>query len=412
MSVDGKKMKIKNILVAVIFICIGLLITACSRKAYVDASGPTESNSESAVETNLSIEEATASSDEGYYSIEGYANHTVIAYIDYQTCQQIVLCANPQCQHNSESCTAFISDEVRREPVSLLVVNQRLILFQLSASQNISANIQSLDLNGQDPKVICTFPSSWDIDPRIYQDGNNLYFLCSSIDSTSGTYSESLVKVNLDSGDKKVVMKLPDNTKSVLQGSFSNFIWMTTSHSENQKYYVDSYLVDINAGELDEPVVSIESNTLGMLMERECLYLVDDDSKTIQIQDMVTKAIREISFADIAEDAGEIGDTMAFVMPPIENKVIIWFGYNDDFRYYLMDLNTEEWIPFTLRNKCRTNEMVSVIQVLDDELLVIMDWTLVSDEFGITDTIPQYALISKEDYFASQANYKLIKPLC
>lgn len=115
----------KRITIFILFILIASIITGCSANSiYVN----TEQNSNGFVEIEdyqnyLDIYSGMAKADNGYYFI----SNSLLHYFDISTSQSYPVCSKTNCEHNSDTCTAFLSS-LNFYPVQLSYYNNALYL--------------------------------------------------------------------------------------------------------------------------------------------------------------------------------------------------------------------------------------------------------------------------------------------
>lgn len=360
------------------------------------------------------LDDVTQSSSDGYYDLGFYKEHTVITYIDYKNHQQVVLCGNPNCTHTDESCPAYIPDSFGDQVVRLCVVGNQLLRFQMSSSEELPANLWAFDLDGQNPRKVCEFPSNWALDGYMIEDGEALYFKITEVDPKTSDSTQSIVKVNVKTGKYEPIYELEPNVSYVLQKAYDRYIWLNGSFLEGDtQVHAEFSLLNVDTGELKENIARIDdSSSMGILADNSKIYFVDDHARVIRFQDEKLGTSGEISFEPLLEDAGIHEDKIAYVTPPIDGKSIVFFIFDDGIKAYLMDLGTGEWSPYTLFNRYKKDQLISVKAETENDLLVQMDWMIENEgQENQGNPRPQYALLSKEDYFASRPNYQLIKML-
>lgn len=107
--------------------------------------------------TSPDITNYGSGNEQGFYSIfsnkDGSRN---LMYIDYDSLNQIYLCYQPNCEHNSEKCNAWIAPF--DGTVVPAVTEKQLFLIYSSYTQK--AKVEQMDLSGDNKKTIFTFPNA------------------------------------------------------------------------------------------------------------------------------------------------------------------------------------------------------------------------------------------------------------
>ena len=178
------------------------------------------------------------STEDGFYYLTeedseladgSYAPH--LMYMDYATCQEVYLCSDSSCQHNTEDCTSvlagassdgriFIWDGylyfLDRSPDTSgsTVIN----ILGDSGSANVEADqaeLYRMNLDGSGRERIYSFDADATVEDVALGSNSGLYFVTKKLgasDSGSGTYTTTsdrqLICLNPNSGEAKSVCSL------------------------------------------------------------------------------------------------------------------------------------------------------------------------------------------------------------
>lgn len=190
------------------------------------------------------------STDEGMYRISykelsdgstGYA----IYYVDYASAQEIVLCSDASCEHDSTDCMGIIQDDSLFSP-SLFIYGNKLYVFNTyddsgatvtvmgdsDAFSSVSqgACLYQMNLDGTDRERIFDFPEDVTIDENVFEWNGQLVFCEKNIKeekNEDGTIHFSGVDrklVSLDVESKKLteLVDFPQNLS--VDGTYKDYL--------------------------------------------------------------------------------------------------------------------------------------------------------------------------------------------
>lgn len=145
--------------------------------------------------------------EDGYYYATSSEDHTHgnLRFIDKETHQDIVLCASPNCQHDTDACPAFIDTSKDYLP-NLVFTDGKLVLFYAgfnSPELQIKPRIDIMEADGSGRRTIYTFEANQEYSNGIAGDGRFLYFILTTYNAEGSV--DALVKLDMDSGELKTV---------------------------------------------------------------------------------------------------------------------------------------------------------------------------------------------------------------
>lgn len=357
-------------------------------------------------------------SENGYYYLspelmmQGACN---LKYVDFATQQEIFLCDAPNCTHNTASCSSYIPDMY--ECVNVLVHENHLFLVYWGWSGN-PVSIEIRDLTGANARTLVTLNSGEEFGlSGLAADSENFYFIRQRVENQNGSilYTNTLESVAFDSGTLRTICSL-DKEDFFVGTANSTFIIRTLQRDDQNNVLVTHKAVDKqgNAMEgvfLPEPYDSMSKTT----------YFMDDGtwyefeyagSCTINKHDIFTGEIRMITDSFPASSTSTwVGCPTSDGLLPVSVKN---FSGEENDRYVL-DLASGTWKRHELNYMSingRENN-VAVEGEYNNYYLVKMGETKTtsatySDKIGLETTdraIPVFALIQKDDFYNSNANY-------
>lgn len=372
-----------------------------------------------------------------------------VFYTDYEAARQVYLCAQPNCEHNSDACTSWVAPtnaDVRVAPTE----NE---LFWIFSNEGGQSRIERSDLTGENRSLVYEFPSNVDLAYGVAYNGEYLaVFGTTYIDQTDGAVSvqPALYLVNVDSGDCAPVYLLeastalayePGNTSMFFFGvTDTGFVLKTITagsgevidengnpHEENPTRHV-LYELPFDGGELRTLLAFDQDTCYEELYDGKLYYLEDngdghyslncvsgpDGAKTVLIEDFSAYGdqteIPACPFTDLYLEAA-FDDYIVI-------KAMTHSGYDEDrnivviFKNYAVNLQDKSITPLTLSNYYNATEVpLEILADLGDKLFVVAQVEESKDPASQAIAMSReyhMGLISKEDYLSSTPNYTFI----
>ena len=145
---------------------------------------------------------------EAYYTIQpNNDNSYSIFRTDYVKKQQDYLCNDPDCSHDSVSCSCRI--EAYPGIVFPAALEDRLVLvyssYDVPREGRVPSKVETMNLDGTGRKVVCTFPSDVYVSTGVATDNKSIVLVIHRMeygdDRVNVNYS--LVRVDLETGEKE-----------------------------------------------------------------------------------------------------------------------------------------------------------------------------------------------------------------
>lgn len=133
-----------------------------------------------------------------------------ILYTDYEALNQVILCAQPNCTHDSEACTGWIPYTVNG--ISLMIAGERLLLVSPGGSGTDAdgnacvSYVQSANLDGSERHEVVSFGSDQELLGPYLMDGKYLY--AEQLTYTENASDGALIAIDLDTGETTEKMPL------------------------------------------------------------------------------------------------------------------------------------------------------------------------------------------------------------
>lgn len=364
-----------------------------------------------------------------------YAMH--LMYMDIAARQEIYLCNNAACMHNTVDCTSvLLTEDFPVYSTLLFVWNDNLYIMAkeqdgdgstgtevfwggdagIAAIESKQTILYQANLDGTNRNKVYAFDSTVTVEDFVVGDAGGLYFITKKSTTQQGngnsyqTSSErKLVYLDLSAKTEKTVcsMDFGDNISwnvigcsgrmLVMYGvDFGRYVSPEEMHGDDIRIYDDSYDVfatlDVADGSLHEFYRVYAPKSRSYVVDGDKLYFSVDGSGSIVSVDLRTG--EEATLCSIAKNLiwGMIGDKL--------------YCYDSsDHTYNFVDVNTGEISHSGLVNKT-TGWGLSFIAEIGDWVLVNYDSEgSFSSDGSFQPTGEHYGLIAKEDLYAGIDNF-------
>ncbi|MDD5936515.1 MAG: hypothetical protein PUC65_13315 [Clostridiales bacterium] len=184
--------------------------------------------------------QTSCNTEEGYYYLSETAEELVdgsfgrhLMYIDFATKQEIYLCSNSGCQHNTKNCNSVFDSEEFLMDSNLFVWKKQLYVLSkdcddegtlgidlIGDASDVSvktpvATLYCMDLDGSNRRKLCTFEAGLTVENSIFGDDQSLYFITKKLSSKrdgNTTYTTStdrkLVRFQVETSSIETVCSL------------------------------------------------------------------------------------------------------------------------------------------------------------------------------------------------------------
>lgn len=399
---------------------------------------------------------------DGYYGIESFVSadrYAHITYIDYASGQEVILCSDSSCKHDTERCTSVIESSVSE----MFFYKEHLYYFVSDWDQEgvmsaggsfgkddydygqwnehmIQAALYRMNPDGTGRELVYTFGENDIIENFAVGDGNSVWFITKELalvrDEKTGatlTTSKNRALVRLDLNERKIVEQIPIYYKDNIDKNFigvcgTRLIFAGIAYPDGKSKL--DYLDILAPG----PTVG---DTSGMA---ECLEFMSKCEYAFFALDISDRSMKEIyrgKFDDIGRDYTQVGDilyiptgkdyTSAFTLDlntggtekfpvpegyKLDNFVgerPLFISTDGEHKRYFRDPDTGEMKKWVLESEYSTGE---VITINDGSALVVYDKVgEPTPGGGLRNPYDLYALISLDDLYNGRDNFKPIDML-
>lgn len=394
--------------------------------------------------------------EDGYYYIEkeggelsdgSYGYH--LMYMDFETLQEIYLCSDTGCSHNSPDCPAVLSGE-EFMPYTTLLFPYQGSLYLFSKAQDHDGSMQTdysaegetlgrvegepsvlyrANLDGTDREKVYSFDASLTVEDYVIGDENGLYLVTKKLTSEQDgldtyVHSEQRKLVYLDLGKRetrevasmdfegdiswKVVGCYKRNL--VLEGlDYGREVSSQELFDDDINKYRELYqnsqevfaTLNLDSGELTERYRVSNREQNSFLVSGNSLYCSMTEGGSVKEIDLETGGQR-----NIYSEPGRY--YYLFCMMGDKLCCMNHSGDDWDHTYYYIDKNTGEMSHSPLVNKT-LGWSLEFKAVLESDVLVVYDYEATSFGDGSYEiTLYQHGLISQSDLFAGNDNFRKI----
>lgn len=363
----------------------------------------------------------------GYYRLiprEDASNN--LCYIDYETHTQAMLCSRPECTHEDETCTSWIPYGAGGGSIFVTKKNLYYVSYGNQAAldsigEDAIPSILQMDLNGANRKKVYTFTASDIIRAGIAYDENTLYLV---YDSYEGAETGELPKrylsaVDLTAGTLERLCEVAYLTQIVgVSGDdlvLSDISSLNSGNTPEAQTKVFTY--HIESGQMNE-IIAHPFSVSGRVGGNR-YYLYDPDKGKLSFCELEPNAKTKTVKTDLfdaetlscSKSIGALIDGHLFVI--YESK--IKDSYDVLRQLYAIDvsngnvtaINRDIWRS---DGKTQTRKL-EVVAEWKDYFLVIVGYDTKPVKVPIGDgtftadyAYFHYALVLKDDYYASREN--------
>ena len=161
-----------------------LLLCSCTGQPAPTSSAPPPQTEQGAAATGVSYEPFQmiqpreiglygSGNSQGFYEVLDNPDRSKnVLFTDYAAKQQVYLCAQPNCDHASSSCPAWIPSAEMYMDVQIVATEQEL--FWTYSGPSIAARIEKSNLSGAEKTLIYEFPANVTLSPGLAWNGAQL----------------------------------------------------------------------------------------------------------------------------------------------------------------------------------------------------------------------------------------------
>ena len=392
---------------------------------------------------------AHCGTEDGYYYIaepsyekDGamrvYQDDPHIMYVDYATKQEVYLCSDAGCQHDTEACSAVLSsDEFPLDSTRIFVWNGKLYALSreedseggtsveyvaigeegFAEAESRPAVLYRMNLDGSGREKVYTFENGLTLEHNVYGDGSGIYFIAKRLSTErdgNASYTSAsermILRIDPDHGTVETVCDLNwddgitwrtvgcADRGFVFEGvagdvDYESEDWLSQYESTRMEWV---YL-DLDSGDRSE-IYSVDNRNLSSsLMKDGLLYVSSDSDNTIYAIDPV------------GGDRAAVASLPQSYLLSTLGRYLCCVTWNDpDDTLYFVDCTdgSVHSCPFTME---RTGFLMELVESNSTDAIVIYDCEATSSGNGVYD-VERYllALIPIDDLVNGRATFQPI----
>lgn len=424
--------------VANILVCI-LIFSACSRAAesepptdnLLDDSATEDSMQNQAIpNTDTSDTEAIAeqyefehigykdmlsdnvASKDGLYLIrclDGLSAN--IFYIDIQTGQEVYLCNQPNCTHDSAACSSYVAIPDGLSIPGLAYYKDSLFLIKAAGNEYGNACVIRMNPNGSEQEMICELQSNQSI--GLYAFGcNNCLVLDVTDTNSDGESTEALTLVDIDTGEVSKLIELPqdNNIRIRPMSCWNNYIVFSAIGAGNT---VTLFLFDPQKDTFDDVEAILNNSCLTQFQQNSGNAYVRDGylCEVDRASTTISKTELETGEKSIFSFEGKAGATAGVAYLFDGNIALTYLDENTQEQYFV-DFANDRLVRLNFTNSY-TNDNYILLGEYDDKLLFKTGYHEVStyrDGLGMIPGVyvEEMRIINKSDYISDIHNETIV----
>lgn len=367
-----------------------------------------------------------AMGENGMFVLEQYFSGAMnLLYVDFVQQQEVFVCAEPNCTHNTEACTSYIPFVNDYNFPSIASLKGQLYLVLKGSMDDQKAYISELSADGREQRKIAEFEAGESIWSDLFADDKFLYCMIYRIHSDTAEDTAIFLRIDRQTGEKTELYEFPKgvtyNLNAVSGGSIA-----VVEYPSGTGTTFNHWLLNPNADieqQLSEPPLFVTKNESHKeYISHNVLCISDLPTGMCTDRDLGTG--EEWSFHVTAEALNLPAEPENFSCSVEELGIYTLQAYcpktaSNQTTYYqfVYDSEQEKCIPFSLpRNSEYVSGDVVIFDSWQDNLVVyIGDKTvkMQGDSLSLPNAVEtilsQYALLSKDDYIHSNPNYQIIQ---
>lgn len=187
----------------------------------------------------------------GMYSLLFHDNDkgANILYTDFATKEQVYLCTNPSCAHDSAACASWIKDTTNA--TGLFTLNDTLFVFSLGLHE-VPGSITTMNLDGSQLKKLVTFQKNAIPANGIAGNDQYLYYI-EQMPDEMGEVNQYVARCSLQTGEIEHVFSFSNNISNTIYliGVSGNSLVLQENIFEESRETRVIYLFDTGKKELN-----------------------------------------------------------------------------------------------------------------------------------------------------------------
>ena len=267
-------------------LCTCLVLGLCGCGAEKEQSAAASTAGEiSATEESGTVQEdelylLSGETERGFYHMGEYQGNPRICFMDYESCEDIVLCSKPGCAHDTQSCMASPGEG---KNIYFVYALRDGTLVYMESNEQVGVEGDQIclaDADGSNHRVLATMQEQQGYPNLLCADRENLYLMQTDYENQQS----QLIRVSLGDGTIEALWTMSNPDPQLLGTDGRNLIW--ESFSNNQEEIPPLTLTDDMTEEEVQQEEERYKAAMDAMVTEHRVYLLSVD--TGEVQDLLT----------------------------------------------------------------------------------------------------------------------------
>lgn len=426
-------------MIPVLALFLGITLTACGEKAEIDAptNQPTLAQSDESTSLHLmrSGYPLGTSSDNGYYYFRCRDDASLnICYIDYASNQKLVLCNQPNCLHNSDSCDAWIP--YTGSTAGIYEIDGKLYIIHYGSvstadyelfGEAAAPNIEVRNTDGTNPATLLQLSSNSYFSGDFATDENYLYGMLEQVQSSENdniNVATQLVRISLEDGSLETIYKTDQLGASIAGASGQCLVLSYYAVDSTAESLLPSTLCyesyDITTGKVSSLCAFSRSDGAGICVGDDLIFInkATHEVKSYAIQTGIEQPLYTLSLDGYSDlyCSYALSDSILLLLYPKDQDA--------DVVHALLSVDSGDLFEITTpMNSDETSngktQIIEIVAEIEENFLVMSGiyYQNVSFQTGDNESIAlpsayyEFSTIKKEDFLNDRNHFTQIEEL-
>lgn len=368
--------------------------------------------------------------DQGrYYVVTVPQNYSsLLCYLDFASGNEVPLCASPNCEHQDNSCPAWLHE--RNYTILNALDNEHLILMNSDIyTEETTLSIANAD--GSDPHILAEYPATYAISPvydsAFLADEQYVYYFADTVpqidDKTiTEPLDKELFRVPLKGGTPEKMRNIKRDDTALIGTWGRDLILSRHELTQCMDSYKDATAFlrcSLDTGE-ETPLISdpVDGSTIGSYFSEGNLYwITNEQTDTLFWVDINGNQNQMTLDWEGEAPVFEQDSYCRFKFTALIQNHLILDVDAEQHCAYAIDLENGQVTPIALtylNMLSGQEEPVNILQVIGSDLLVefasvreqVTHYHTDNTAFLVDNTITRTGLISIDDYLSGRNNYR------
>lgn len=350
----------------------------------------------------------TAVSPKGLYTVKQVEPGSYnIFFIDANSRKSSYLCASPNCAHNSDACSSFLSTNGAEWGYQIFFHQDKLYL--LSASSNSAPVLMRCNADGSDRENVATLKSGEVIIGMLF--GYDDSILCEMFCANDGNSTTQLEQINLDTGSRKTLIVYPsDQNEYILTGAAGNELVYACRGAKGRWFFTVNPAVEgqelAACAEQNAICEPFQESAVNGTVQGDYLCFYDMSSKTLSYKNLLTGEEQSFSAPQLND-----GETLYDLVYLFDDKFALTLDDKNNTPIFAM-IDSKTGKLTGTRYTMTRGEPMTILGISGDKVICqIQNIQQQPAEVGILATQAVYSVMSKQQYLKGESTTKVLLPV-